>query len=147
MPAPPPVACFPHYSVSVLCCLMFCSWKATCLPRAVSCFIPKVFPLAAFPSGGGTQSYVGKALCRRNRDLCYFDCSSGTDELQLGGGRTQLIKSLGAGCGSVLFGKCFFVTTTLPILILLLAEEAGRLLLPTYRLLCFSFLPMSVIFC
>lgn len=96
MPSPFSVACFPHHSVSAPCCLVFRLWKAACVPRGcilLYSHIPKVFPSGAFPSGGGTQSSVGKAPCRRNRDLHY--CSSGAAELQLGGGRAQLIKSLG----------------------------------------------------
>lgn len=121
-------------TVYVPCCLMFRLWKAFCLPWGcilLYSHIAQVFPLAAFPSRGGTQNSVGKAPCRRSRDLHYFDRSSGTAKLQLGGGRAQLIKSLrGRMWINVIWEMLPCDHCTASPDLLLSVQQSGLLLLP-----------------
>lgn len=116
MLSPPPGVCsLLSHALFVESCLSALGLYLALFPYSQS------ISFSSISQGGGTQNSVGKALCRTDRDQQCFDHSSGTAE-------HHWYNHLGAGCGSVSFGKCCPVTTALPVLISV--ERAGLLLLP-----------------
>lgn len=73
---------------------------------------------------------MGKAPCRRNWDLRCFDRSSGAAKLRLGGGRAQLIKSLGGRMWINVIWEMLPSDHCTASPDLLSVERAGLLLLP-----------------